>query len=681
MRLSRFSHHILLIGALVAALAAPAAAAPQETAATSGSSRANGDAASAPLGVETGQPRQGAAQTAPDNAAWYSAQLHLHSWSNHNAAAQPASMQIHSNWAADVGLDVLWWADHNPTFNQSADMPFAFDQATIDPNTRNVAIPLPPGIPFWAVYNYVAQLRATVSGGGQATATLPAGTGMLRMAMQANADQTFDRFEYRTLTTDGLKIQGLSFTRPLASDPVLSFDASRCDSGGSNSYGQVRVALSWHDYGTPTAQDLVYRLVPAGQPGGIVHSSNRVTVTVPLEATRVELPLLEHASLLPDGDDNAIQEMFFTVGAKNSALACLELGDFNIHSRSPLASQIYQAHRDMAARHQATYGVTQLTTWEQFAGLRHLNPYLPSTSSLLPGVDDIQAQNFVPLVHGEGGLAMLNHPFGAGNGDPLPIADQEAQVQSLLSLLAPINAWNADLFEIYRLRARVDLTHHLRLWDLLGANGVSLCATSTSDAHGGPFDWNHAMVVWINAASPGRDDLLAGMRACRLFFGDLELFDGVLDLRLGSTPMGSVYPARPGAEPLHVILDPVPAGAQVKLVQQLLQPGTELVHLIDHQVIDPSQPALIDVSQPSQVRVEVWTADGRMMAFSNRITIQALQCDTDSSGQVNIADVQSVAGAFGLAVPPAPTRYDLRPDGRIDLWDVLAAGECWMARQ
>jgi hypothetical protein len=656
-------HHLLLISVLLVAAMAPAS--------TSGAMMAQ------PIGNGGGPPSAPASASASTNQ-WYSTQLHQHSWSNHNAAWQPASMQLHSNWASGTGLDVLWWADHNPSFNQAADMPFGFAEATINPNTLDVAIPLPPGLPFWAVYNYVTQLRASVSSGGQAAASL--NNAMLRMQVQANADQTWDRFEYRTLTTNGLKIQGLGFTRPLASDPVLSFDAARCDSAGSNAYGQVRVAMSWHDYGTPVSQDLIYRLVPANQPGGIVQSSSRVTVTVPLVTSRVELPLLDHASLLPDGDDNAIQEMYFTVGARNSAQACLELGNFNIHSRRPQASQIVQAQKDVAARHQATYGVTQHVTWEQFAGLRHLNPYLPTTSALLPGLDDIQAQNFVPLVHAERGLAMLNHPFGAGNGDPLSVDEQEAQVQSLLSLMTPINAWNADLFEIYRLRARVDLYHHMRLWDLLGANGVSMCATSTSDAHGGPFDWNHAMVVWINAASPGQDDLLAGLRACRVFFGDLELFDGVLDLRLGSTPMGSVYPARPGVAPLHVTLDPLPAGAQVKLVQQLLQPGNELVHLVDHQVIDPTQPVMIDVSQPSQVRVEVWTADGRMMVFSNRITIQHMQCDMDSSGLIDIVDVQVVAAAFGQNVPPAPTRYDLRADGRIDLWDVMAAGECWLAR-
>jgi hypothetical protein len=585
---------------------------------------------------------------------------------------------MHTAWASNAGLDVIWWADHNPTFTQSTNTTFGFADATIDPDTLNVAIPLPPGVPPWAVYSYVTKLRATISSGAQASASL--NNGMLRMEVQANADQTFDRFEYRTLTTDDLRIQSLEFTRPLASDPVLSFDSARCDSAGSDAFGEVRVALSWHNNGVATPYDLIYRLVPANQPGGIVHSSARVTVTVPLVSTRVELPLLDHANHLTDGDDGSIQEMVFTVGARNSAQGCMELGNFSIHSHAPQTSYLVQTFKDVAARHQATYGVNQLFTWEQFAGLRHLNPYLPSSSALLPGVNDIQVENFVPLIHAENGLVMLNHPFGAGYGSALPANDQEALVQSALATMLPVQAWNVDLIEIYKLRGRVDLTHHLKLWDLLGANGIQLCATATSDSHGGPFTLYHAMVVWINAASPSQDDMLAAMKGCRLFFGDLQRFDGVLDLQLGSTPMGSVYPARAGMQPLHVILDPLPAGAQVKLVQQLLQPGTQLTYLVDHQIIDPTQPVMIDVSQPSQVRVEVWSSTGQMLAFSNRIVIKPLQCDTDSSGQVNIADIQVVAGAFGQAVPPAPASYDLRPDGRIDLWDITAASECWLLR-
>ena len=339
-------------------------------------------------------------------------------------------MQMHSAWASNVGLDVIWWADHNPSFTQTTDTTFGFAGATIDPNTLNVAIPLPPGTPPWAVYSYVTKLRASISSGAQAAASLNSGT--LRMQAQANADQTFDRFEYRTLSTDDFRIQGLDFTRPLASDPVLSFDATRCDNAGSDAFGEVRVALSWHNYGVATPYDLIYRLVPSNQPGGILHSSSRVTVTVPLVSQRVALPLLEHAGRLANGDDGSISGDVLHGRRQKQRPGLYGVGNFSIQSRAPQTSYLVQTFKDVAARHQATYGVDQLFTWEQFAGLRHLNPYLPSSSTLLPGVNDIQVENFVPLIHGQNGLVMLNHPFGAGFGNALPANEQEALVQSAL---------------------------------------------------------------------------------------------------------------------------------------------------------------------------------------------------------------------------------------------------------
>ncbi|MER2599003.1 MAG: hypothetical protein ABTQ73_05745 [Caldilineales bacterium] len=608
---------------------------------------------------------------------WYSSQLHIHSWSNHNGAVQPGSVQFHSNWAQQAGLDVIWWTDHNPTFNQQTDTTLSFSQATINPLTADVTIPLPDGTPVWAVYNYVTKLQASTSGNGVAGVAL--NNGLLRLTMQANTDAIFDRLNYLTLTTDNLKLQGLEFTRPLLSDPLFSFDAARCDSGTADAYGQIRILLSWHNYGQAAAQSLVYRLVPAGEPGGFVTSSNTVTVTVPLQQDRISLPLLDHARLLPDGEDNAIQEMIFSVGARNNATACLELGNFTLHSRVQQNSDLVQRLKDTALAQQAIHNVSQLVSWEQFAGLQHLNGFLPSTATLLPGKNDIQAPAFVPLVHSHNGLVMLNHPFGAGYGVALPAADQEQRVQQVLATLLPTAAWNADMLEIYRLRGRVDWNYHLRLWDLLGVNGVQMCAAATSDTHGGPFTLYHGMVSWINATSTAQDDLLAAMRACRLFFGDLTLFDGVLDLQLGATRMGGIYPMQPGTKPLHVTVNQLPAGAQVKLVQQALIPGTELTHLVDHLLIDPTQPILIDVSQPSQIRVEVWSATGQPIAFSNRILVKALQCDVDSNTTVDIADVQRVAGAFGQSVPPALAAYDLRPDGSINLWDVITAAECWQA--
>ena len=117
----------------------------------------------------------------------------------------------------------------------------------------------------------------------------------------------------------------------MVSQAQLSFDSSLCGASGPDAYAEVRVGLSWHNYGAAAAQELVYRLVPAGGQSSIVSSSTRVTVTVPLSTTHVQVSLSTHASLLHDGDDNAIQDIYLKVGARNSATSCLQIGNFRIH--------------------------------------------------------------------------------------------------------------------------------------------------------------------------------------------------------------------------------------------------------------------------------------------------------------------------------------------------------------
>lgn len=606
---------------------------------------------------------------------WYSTQLHLHGWSNHNGATRPGALQYHSFWADDTGLDVIWWSEHNPTFYQVVDTTISLSQATLPTGSLNVQIPLPPGTPPWAIYNYVTELRSSLTGNGEATASLA--NSQVRMQMDSASDTGFDTFQYLMLTTGGLRVQGQEFSRPLVSQAQLSFDSSLCGASGPDAYAEVRVGLSWHNYGTAAAQELVYRLVPAGGQSSIVSSSTRVTVTIPLSTTHVQVPISTHAALLHDGDDNAVQNIYLKVGARNATNSCLQIGNFRIHSLQPLPAQLVQEHKRVAQRNQAAYGVNEFTSWEQFAAERHLNPYLPSNASLLPGASDIMVENFVPLIHAANGLVALNHPFGAGSGVVLPPADQEARVQSLLDTLLPVDAWDLDMIEIYKARAQVDMTYHLRLWDLLAVNNIPLCAVSASDAHGGPFFDSHYMVTWIEATSMGQDDLLEGLRRCRAFFGDISRFDGVLDIQLGSIPMGGTYPSHPGTAPLQIFLNPLPPGAQVKLVQYRLIPGRDLSAIVDHQGVDPTQPVMVDVSEPSILRVEVWSSTNQPLAFSNHITIPSLQCDVNGNGQTNIVDLQSVAAAFGRTVPPAPAAYDLQKNGQIDLWDIMTAAECW----
>jgi hypothetical protein len=142
--------------------------------------------------------------------------------------------------------------------------------------------------------------------------------------------------------------------------------------------------------------------------------------------------------------------------------------------------------------------------------------------------------------------------------------------------------------------------------------------------------------------------------------------------------MGGTHPTASGTGLLHVSVDPLPAGAEVRLVQVADQPGSQLNYIVDHAPIDPTQPVAIDVSQPGFVRVELYASNGTPIAFSNRIYLKSLQCDVNQDARVDIGDVQSVAGAFNLSVPPAPQAYDLHRDNIIDVRDILLASQCWL---
>ena len=605
---------------------------------------------------------------------WYSAQLHLHGWSNHNANPKPASLQANTVWAESVDLDVLWWTEHNSIFHQVTDIGIDLTNATMD--GLNVDIPLPPGVPIWAQFWYVSRLKATVTGNGAATASLS--NGMLHASI-TDQDSTPSTLDYRGMAVQGQPVAGQRFPRPLVSDPLFSFDANLCGDTSADAYAEVRVHLSYHDYGALADQRLIYRLVPANQPASVITSTNRVTYTVPLTDTRVELPLLTHALALRDGADNIFQEMYVALGSRNGAPACLNIGNFLLHSRQPLPEHNYPEHRRIATQLGLTYQTDIASGWEQFSGLRHINAFMPTSATQLPGLDDIQAPQFVPMVHSQGGLAMLNHPFGTSAGNELPPEQQEALVQSMLDTLLPVKAWGADMIESYLLRAQVNLLNHIRLWDLLATNGVPLCGASTSDQHGAPFIGPAFWTTWIEASSPDQDTLLGSMRRCRLFFGNLERYDGVFDLMLDGVPMGGVHAVQAGTLPLRVIVDPLPAGAQVKLVQIALTPARELTYIIDHQIIDPSQPVMIDVSQPSFVRAEMWTTDNQPMVFTNRIALEPLACDVNADQQVSVADVQMVSANFGGTVPPVSATFDLWPDGVIDLKDAMRAADCWSA--
>jgi hypothetical protein len=143
-----------------------------------------------------------------------------------------------------------------------------------------------------------------------------------------------------------------------------------------------------------------------------------------------------------------------------------------------------------------------------------------------------------------------------------------------------------------------------------------------SDSHGGVDQrWasgTNNLLSWIYARGPGKAELIAGMRAGRVYFGDLTLFRGLLDLKTADGfRMGQIVVTdRPS---FRVDLDVV--GATRGDVLRVVRNGESGESwTIAGDSARESYEAKIDAGAATVVRVELADAQGRQKAFSNPIT-------------------------------------------------------------
>jgi hypothetical protein len=131
----------------------------------------------------------------------------------------------------------------------------------------------------------------------------------------------------------------------------------------------------------------------------------------------------------------------------------------------------------------------------------------------------------------------FNHLFGTDmERDRQDVLTVERRPrEELLAELVGHRLYGADLLEVgYRDRGGHDLADHLWVWDRLAEADLFPVGTGVSDSHGGPEQrWTgggNDLVSWVLAPTPSAADLVAGLAAGRVAFGDLERFDGRLDL-------------------------------------------------------------------------------------------------------------------------------------------------------
>ena len=574
--------------------------------------------------------------TRPAEVPW-SVQLHLHG----SFSEGLASIDSQSHEAADVGLDAIWWSDHDwrlTTYHTYSRFSFEDEPAEAD------------RVGDW-----------TLTGERFEPKFQPAFRPLERRNLATgdvvhSSERAFDGSKSYQVTAASLSpefrdyVAGMiapmpGFRRPLASELTLRL-ALWPEGLGEDGRVWIELRLSEH---APRPDEGLAELGPVhvryvlGEGTGPPYREGAV-LWVPLEhresewnqyALSLSRDAREGFPFLAEGDDS-LTAINLGISVRNGQAATVFID----------ALQIDQARRgpEMLARQRGVIAAVAADRPDlvQLQGVEvsylhpHLNEFSVDTelldydalareSGLLDEVGSVDEKELAPffarraveLAHGRGGLISFNHFLGT---DPEGREPRQGREQILEELLGH-GLYGADLVEVgYRDRAGHDLRDHLWTWDQLALRGgLRPVGVGVSDHHGGPLRWRtmaNNFVSWVLAPSPSKADLIEGLRSGRVFFGDITRFDGTLDLTTdGGSRMGQIVVTDRTSVEAHISVDGLAATDRVIVVEsgvlaRFLDVDGESFRSTETLELPPG---------PGFVRFECLARSGVQKAYSNAI--------------------------------------------------------------
>ena len=492
--------------------------------------------------------------------------MHLHG----SFSEGQASMAAHLAQAQRLGVDVVWWTDHDWRMSGYGYREAVhFDGLEEDEDGR------------WWRWTPEREGALRVGGGelvdeprspdepGRALRLVASGEGTMWYAASAW------NFTYRTSLAD----------------TELELDVLRETAAGRL---LVEVTASYHPAtgGRPAGQYAVCYEVGGDRPGVARRAEGlRGVVELPAAAGRWQRlrlrPVDDLAAIWPDlvAEDNSLYRLRIgltagpvaplggtaravppggTAHADPAGSTARAVVDRLRLRRTERAGQAGLHLRDELMRRYATrYPRVAQRSGLEVSLVRHLNWYggdlrLPDYGGRPPVIDPSlpAAEAMVGLVHRAGGLVSYNHPMQG----------EVAQPDALARLLVDRRALGCDLVEI---GYPGDLGKLLWVLDATARNAVFYTGVGVSDDHAGT-DWleqraNYLTGVW--AASTGTADLLGGLRAGRAWFANPKHWRGVLDLRCaGRGAMGGALVTAYPRVDLTVLATELPAGGALELL-------------------------------------------------------------------------------------------------------------------
>jgi hypothetical protein len=577
-----------------------------------------------------GEPEPGARPGAAPERPW-SVQLHVHGpWSE-----GPGSLDSHGREAVGLGVDVLWWSDHDFRITSYRHVTGFGFEGPAEPLDRNES---------WSALTRgearrrkrVRPLAPRCIPESEAGFVADAAEGEQSLRLSARAPGPEFAGCLHSVTAD----RALA-TRPLASQVALEIDVF-AESLGPDARAVVELELSQHALpGVQGYAPLVLRYELAPQAAGPAGSGAVRALPLAIATgrwVRLRLPVSRDAErVFPEiaAGDNSLHQIRVGVESRRGATAAARFDGLRIEQEvaGPAAFDVQREVIERVALERP--GLVQLQGVELSYELRHLNVFgaeplrldydaLVRESGLLAGdpprVDRARFRNWatrraVEIAHARGDLVSYNHAFGVTWAGAKPRRSRG----ELVRFLAAERIFGADLLEVgYRDRGGHDLADHLGVWDDLAGLGLRPVGIGTSDSHGGTWrDDPNRFVSWIFAASPERAALVEGLRRGRVFFGDPARFDGSLDLSTASgAVMGQIVVTDRNADEVRIDATGLVPG---DLVEVVVSGAPAARHVAEGERLHVVHPLALAQGEDAFVRAELRDAGGGPRAFSNPI--------------------------------------------------------------
>jgi len=559
----------------------------------------------------------------------YSVQLHVHG----SFSEGMGSIDSHSYEASQLGVDAIWWSDHDFRISsyQHVDH-FGFEG---------------PAEPIDAGESWHVQLKRHSL--DEKTISSASGAPLEFVEQPVRAGQRALRLELRGRGPEfGVQACILAASRkihrrPLAGGVRMGL-AVYPEQLSEDARPYVRILLSEHaprgDVGLESYSLRYFLTEEAGEPyreGATFH------IPVCASAGRwndLQLDLSADALRgFPEfpGRDNALYRIVVGVEARNNSHAAAVFDELQLEHRQR-GNAMFAVQRDVIKEVARNYpALVQFQGVEISYASRHLNefslhPELIDYDALAQGVPMDGDSGFrqeakfrravtrraVRGAHQRGGLVSYNHLFGVG----MEHSPRGRSREQVLEMMQRNRSFGVDILEVgYRDRAGADLADHLWVWDQLALAGQRLVGTGVSDSHGGPLErWSgraNNFVSWIYAPELSQAALLEGLRHGRVFFGDIERFDGALDMRTSAgDAMGRIVVSTDEKCSLVLRVEGAAAGDQLRVLfdgaeslrMDLKQGSQELKY--SHN---------LPASGSSFVRLELLDAAGEAKALGNPI--------------------------------------------------------------